>query len=160
MTADPTPAVLVVGAARDAQDALLRLVAELPWPLPWPVVAVVQNAGPEDLRALVATAPRPMVVVHDRQPLGVDAVHLARDGYHLLLETEGLVLSPDPPEHGIRPAITPLFESAAWTFAAAARGVLLGDVGPDGDAAAAALPGSARSPRAALPSLSPSRGPL
>jgi len=65
--------------------------------------------------------------------LRAGTVYLAPDGHHLLVTQSGRVqLSASPHVDGHRPSVTPLFESVAQHYGAAAVGVLLTGMGGDG----------------------------
>ncbi|MEA3187172.1 MAG: two-component system, chemotaxis family, protein-glutamate methylesterase/glutaminase [Chthoniobacter sp.] len=62
-------------------------------------------------------------------------VYIAPDELHMIVEKSGLIaLSDHPPDNGLRPAVSRLFESVAEVFGPAAVGVLLTGMGVDGAA--------------------------
>lgn len=75
----------------------------------------------------------------DGEPLLAGRVYVARPAYHLLVEEEGLRLSREPRVNRNRPAIDPLFHSAALTFRERAIGVILSGNLDDGTAGLMAL---------------------
>jgi two-component system chemotaxis response regulator CheB len=67
----------------------------------------------------------------DRAQPGV--VYVAPDGAHTKLRAGGqILLSDEPPEHGLRPSVASLFRSVAHCYGAHAIGVLLTGMGRDG----------------------------
>lgn len=117
--------VLVVGAPRSAAADVEALLALLPAHLGAPVALVVHR-GPHD--ALAAPLGRrcalPVVEPDDKDDLVAGRVLLAPAGYHLLLDRGAVCLSVEPPEHGHRPAIDALFESAADSYGPAVTALL------------------------------------
>ncbi|KFA22798.1 chemotaxis protein CheB, partial [Xanthomonas vasicola pv. musacearum NCPPB 4384] len=76
----------------------------------------------------------------DKQPLLAGTVTVAPPDYHLLVETrDSLALSMDAPVLFSRPAIDPLFESAADVFGERLLAILLTGASADGSAGVAAV---------------------
>lgn len=140
--------LLVVGAPRDASEELEALLASLPSSLPVPVVLAVHRGAQEVLAgSLGRRCPLPIAEPDDKEELVAGRVYLAPAGYHLLVDRDSVCLSREPAEHGQRPAIDPLFESAADAYGPSAVGLLFSGH-EDGWAGVAAL--SARGGRAAV----------
>jgi two-component system chemotaxis response regulator CheB len=121
------PGLLVLGAPRGAVAEVETLLALLPARFPVPV-ALVLHRGPHDVLAgpLGRRCALPVVEPDDKEDLQAGRVYLAPAGYHLLVDRGIVVLSREPLEFGQRPAIDPLFESAAEAYGPAAAGLLLG----------------------------------
>jgi two-component system chemotaxis response regulator CheB len=117
--------LLVVGAPRNASAEVETLLSTLPAMLHVPVVLVLHR-GPNDLLTgpLGRRCLLPVVEPDDKEALEAGRVYLAPAGYHLLVDRDGVVLSREPAEHGQRPALDPLFESAADMYGPAAAGLL------------------------------------
>ncbi|NMO21782.1 chemotaxis protein CheB [Pyxidicoccus fallax] len=117
--------VLVVGAPRAAAADVESLLTLLPRELAVPVV-VALHRGPHD--ALAAPLGRrcalPVVEPDDKDDLVPGRVYLAPYGYHLLVDKGCVALSVEPPEHGQRPGLDALFESAADSYGPRAAGLL------------------------------------
>ncbi|WP_426756788.1 chemotaxis protein CheB [Myxococcus sp. Y35] len=117
--------LLVVGAPRSAAADVESVLALLPPHLTVPVV-VALHRGPLD--ALAAPLGRrcalPVVEPDDKDELQPGCVYLAPAGYHLLVDGSSVALSVEPPEHGQRPGLDALFESAADSHGARAAGLL------------------------------------
>lgn len=76
----------------------------------------------------------------DKLPITAGTVVVAPPDYHMLIERDmTIALSRDPHEHFSRPAIDPLFATAALAFGANCRAVLLSGSNADGAAGTAAV---------------------
>lgn len=141
----PRPAcdLVVVGGSAGGVVALQHLLRALPRDFPHPIVAVLHVAPdrPSGLAQLLAQQCALRVVeAVDKQPIEHGAVYLAPPNYHLLVEPDlTLALSVDPPVLYSRPAIDPLFESAAEACGAALLAVLLTGASHDGTDGLAAV---------------------
>jgi two-component system chemotaxis response regulator CheB len=128
--------VIVVGASAGGVHALLRLAAALPGGFAAPV-CIVQHIGgnpsllPELLRY---RGSNPARHVQDGDLLTPGTLHVAPPDCHLLVEGETLRLSHGPKENHARPAIDPLFRSAALSHGARVIGVVLTGQMDDGTA--------------------------
>jgi two-component system chemotaxis response regulator CheB len=65
-------------------------------------------------------------------PLNQGAIYLAPPDHHLLFEHGGIAVQRGPKEHNTRPAIDPLFRSAAAAYRERVVGMLLTGCGDDG----------------------------
>ena len=132
---------VVVGTSAGGLDALRILLAGLPAGFRPPLL-VVQHLpadGAEGLIPLLSEGCRlPVAEALDKQPLQAGTVTLAPANYHLLVEpARTLALSVDAPVHYARPAIDPLFESAAAVYGDGLLALVLTGANHDGSAGAA-----------------------
>lgn len=130
--------LIAIGASAGGLPVLTRLCAGLAGRLCWPV-ALVQHLGEGGDRFLAQYLSRhgglPAVVAESFMPLLAGRVHVAPAGYHLLVEDrDTLALSLEAPVHFCRPAIDPLFMSAARVFGADLLAVVLTGANADGAA--------------------------
>lgn len=135
--------VIVVGASAGGVAALRMLVSALPAGFVLPVL-VAQHLPPDRasqlVRVLAPACRLPVVEAEDKQPLLPGRVVLAPPDYHLLVEDrDSVALSMDPPVLFSRPAIDPLFESAADAFGPRTLALLLTGASADGTAGVAAV---------------------
>ncbi|MFF5232186.1 chemotaxis protein CheB [Dactylosporangium sp. NPDC000521] len=128
-------AVVVVGASAGGVEALRTLIAGLPADLPAAVCVTlhipptVASALPRILsRAGILPASHPP----DGAPLLAGHVYVAPADRHLLVDGDHVRLSAGPPERGHRPAIDPLFRSAALHWGPLVAGAVLSGSGDDG----------------------------
>jgi two-component system chemotaxis response regulator CheB len=119
--------VVVIGASAGGVHALLQLAQELPALFPAPI-CVVQHIGahpsllPELLRYRGSNH---AMHVEDGQRLNTGTIHVAPPDRHILLEDGVLRLTHGPKENHARPAIDPLFRSAALSLGPRVIGVIL-----------------------------------
>jgi two-component system chemotaxis response regulator CheB len=129
--------VIVVGASAGGVEAFQRLVAGLPADLPAAVLVVLHMSAdsPGVLDMILSRAgPLPCVQAENGMPLEAGRIYVPRPDHHLLVK-DGLVrVVQGPRENGSRPAIDPLFRSAAAAYGPAVVGVVLTGLLDDGTA--------------------------
>ncbi len=128
--------IIVVGASAGGVEAVQNLVAGLPAGLPAAILVVVHMSPRASGRLphiLSRSGRLPAVEAQDGEKIQPSRIYVARPDHHLLVTPEGrLVLSRSPRENHTRPAIDPLFRSAASAFGTRVIGVLLTGVLDDG----------------------------
>jgi two-component system chemotaxis response regulator CheB len=110
-------------------EALRTLVAGLPADLP-AAVCIVLHVGAYGIgllpKILAEAGPLPALNARDRMELEHGHIYVAPPDQHLVIERPGLLrLSRGPKENRTRPAIDPLFRSAAVAYGSRAIGVVL-----------------------------------
>jgi two-component system, chemotaxis family, protein-glutamate methylesterase/glutaminase len=135
------PDAIVIGASSGGVSALLELVSALPADLP-AVVAVVLHVGRQDsILPELMTARGPIRAVHpaDGDPLVPGVIYVAPPDFHMTFTPDVVRLVRGPRENHSRPAIDPLFRTAAVHWRERVIGVVLtGDL-DDGTAGLAAI---------------------
>jgi two-component system chemotaxis response regulator CheB len=134
--------VVVIGASAGGLAAVINLLCALPASLP----AIVAIALHRSATAKVHLAPilerrstLPVVEPGEGEPVKHGIVYIAPSDRHLLLEDGIARLGHGPREHWARPAIDPLFRSAAQAYGLRVVGVLLSGLGIDGVAGLRAI---------------------
>jgi two-component system chemotaxis response regulator CheB len=128
------PAVVVIGGSAGAIAALRVLASQLPLGFPTPIL-VALHWPPQTRGAHHMIGGRlPVAQASDGEPLRPGCIALARPDWHLLVEEGRLRLVQSRLEHHFRPAIDPLFRSAARAYGPRVVGVLLSGRNADGTA--------------------------
>src|SRR5262249_35764921 len=127
--------IIIVGGSAGALSGLLGMVQGLPPSLPARVALVLHRAATYEtnLRQVLARrAQMPVVEPQDGAPFERGIIYLAPRDRHMLLEDSIVRLGAGPKENFARPAIDPLFRSAAVAYGSRVVGVLLSGFGKDG----------------------------
>ena len=127
--------IVVVGASAGGVKALMSLFENLPSPLPGAVAVVLHRHPLNNVNlttVLGRAAPLPVIEASDEHVLEAGTIQIAPGGAHLILTEHGVRLDRGPKEHFTRPAVDPLFRSAAAIYAQRVIGVLLTGAGDDG----------------------------
>src|SRR6516162_2547356 len=137
--------VIVVGASAGGVDALLQMVRGLPAGLPATILVVChQPSGKQSALPEVLSRAGPVLAVHarDGEPTYPGQIYVAPPDFHLLVEPGIMRLSHGPRENMHRPAIDPLFRSAARVYGERVIGVILSGSLQDGLAGLLAIRGA------------------
>src|SRR5262245_25738604 len=127
--------LVVVGGSAGAVEALQHIVAELPSGFPASVLVVVHltpSAAGVLPRILSRAGPLPARQARNGDQLGPGVVLVAPPDHHLLVRDGRAWLSGGPKQNRHRPAIDPLFTSAAKWYGADAVAVVLSGALDDG----------------------------
>jgi two-component system, chemotaxis family, protein-glutamate methylesterase/glutaminase len=129
--------IIVIGASSGGFEAIKRLVSGLPADLAAPIF-IVWHMSPDVVGILPDVINRfktlPAANAVDRDTVIDGRIYVAPPDHHLLLERGNVRLSRGPKENRFRPAIDPLFRSAAYTFGPRVIGVILSGALDDGSA--------------------------
>lgn len=120
-------AIVVIGASAGGVSALQGLVGGLPAAFSAPVVIVLHiGAHKSSLPALLTAAgPIPATYAEDGETIGPGRIYVAPPDRHLTVVEGRVHLSRGPKENCARPAIDPLFRSAAENYGSNVIGVIL-----------------------------------
>lgn len=138
-------AMVVIGASAGGVEALTAVLAGLPGDFPAPILIVMHIGDhPSVLPAILArSCALPVRHASHGEALVPGVVLVAPPGRHLMVERQGdasrAVLVHGPKENHSRPAIDPLFRSAAIAYAGGVAGVILTGFLDDGVAGLAAI---------------------
>ena len=129
--------IIVIGASAGGFDALKKLVGDLPEDLQASVF-VVWHMSP-DVRGVlpqVLNNANTICAAHacDNEPIEPNRIYVAPPDRHLLVENGRVRVTRGPKENRFRPAVDPLFRSAAHTYNNQVIGVVLSGALDDGTA--------------------------
>ena len=133
--------VVVVGASAGGVEALTRLTERLPRDFALPIVVVLHVPPTSSvLPQILSRAGRlPAVHAEDGAELTPGTILIAPPDCHVLVSNGRVEVGRGPKENGHRPAIDPLFRTAAAQLGSRAVGVVLSGSLDDGTAGLAAI---------------------
>lgn len=129
--------IIVVGASAGGFEALKTLVAGLPPKLEsslfivWHMSPDIRGVLPHVLNRLNTI---PAAHAYDYEPIQTNRIYIAPPDHHLLVESGYVRVTRGPKENRFRPAVDPLFRSAAYAYGARVIGVVLSGALDDGTA--------------------------
>jgi two-component system chemotaxis response regulator CheB len=129
--------IVVIGGSAGSIEALIEVVRDLPEDLPAAVFVVV-HFPPDSSSVLPQILNRagrlPAAHVTDEEEIRPGCIYVAAPGKHLLVGPKRLRSVIGPTENGHRPAIDPLFRTAARSYGERVVGVVLSGTMDDGTA--------------------------
>src|SRR6266446_3757140 len=134
--------IVVIGTSAGGIDALRVLVAGLPAEFNAPICVVLHTSpdSPGVLHEILnRVTPLEAVNAKNEEQLKPGRIYVAPPDWHLLVEPGRVCITKGPKENRFRPAIDPLFRSAAQVFGPGAIGVVLTGNLDDGTAGLAAI---------------------
>jgi len=120
--------IIVIGASAGGVETLMRLIGALPPDLP-AAVFVVLHVTPHATSALpdilARSGPLPALHPVDGAAIRMGQVYVAPPDHHLLVEVGHVRVVRGPYENNHRPAVDPLFRTAARAYGPRVTGVVL-----------------------------------
>lgn len=129
--------IVVIGASAGGIEALLELVGQLPSNFEAAVFVALHLAAdsPGTLPAILSNAGSlPANHAADGAPIVSGRIYVAPADHHLLLERGRMRITRGPKENRFRPAIDPLFRTAAYAYGSQVIGIVLSGSLDDGAA--------------------------
>ena len=129
--------IVAIGASAGGVKALRALVAGLPADYPGTLLVVMHvnaHATSRLAEILEHAGALPASTASDGMPIHPGRIYVAPNDQHMLVERGVLRTVRGPKENRHRPAVDPLFRSAAWTYGPRTIGVVLSGNLDDGSA--------------------------
>lgn len=129
--------IVVIGASAGGFEALKKIIKNIPSDFS-PSVFIVWHMSP-DVRGILPEIFNKLNSIHaanacDREPIMPNRIYVAPPDHHLLLEDGHVRVTHGPKENRFRPAVDPLFRSAAYAYGNQVIGIILSGGLDDGTA--------------------------
>jgi two-component system, chemotaxis family, protein-glutamate methylesterase/glutaminase len=134
--------LIVIGASAGGVEALQVIARGLPGDLAAAVLMVLHTSpqGPDLLPEILSkVSPLEVAKAVDGAPIEQGKIYVAPPDHHLLVRDQRIGLSRGPKENRARPAIDPLFRTAAAAYGPRLVGVILTGMLDDGTAGLSAV---------------------
>ena len=133
--------VIVIGASAGGVEAISRVVGDLPRDLRASVLVVLHISRGKSMLPEILTRVSRIPAAHptDGEPLQYGRIYVAPPDHHLVIGDGVVHVAHTASENGVRPAIDPLFRSAARAYGPRVIGVILTGTLDDGTAGIAAV---------------------
>lgn len=128
------PRLVVIGASAGGLEAVREVLSGLGPDFPAAVLIVIHTGsdGTTLPAVLGRSTPLPVAIGRDGERLARGRVYVPPPNCHLMVDGERLALTRGPRQHGFRPAVDPLFISAASSCRGNVIGVVLSGALDDG----------------------------
>src|SRR5215204_3532725 len=137
----PKHDVIVIGASTGGVEALTRVVADIPRDVRASILVVLHISRGRSLLPEILTRAGRLPAAHptDGEPLQYGRIYVAPPDHHVLVEDGAVRVVHSASENGVRPAVDPLFRSAARAYGPRVLGVVLTGALDDGAAGIVAV---------------------
>lgn len=140
------PKVIVIGSSTGGPNALEEIFSHIPASIPCPIL-IAQHMPPVFTASLADRIGKvcgiPTAEGQDLEFLEPNRIYVAPGNFHMQLsgsaQSTRIQLSQGPMEHSVRPAVDPLFVSAARIFGKRCLGIILTGMGEDGKIGSGAI---------------------
>ncbi|UEM19712.1 chemotaxis protein CheB [Skermanella mucosa] len=133
--------IIVVGASAGGLGALQTFIGGLPHDLAAAVFVVLHIGARRSAASAIlnSSGPLPVAKAVDGGEIRNGHIHVAPPDYHLLLEPGCMRLTRGPRENRTRPAVDPLFRTAAEAYGSRVVGIIMSGTLSDGTAGFSAI---------------------
>jgi len=136
-TEDTIQRIIVIGGSSGGFEAFKTIIKNLP-PNFQPPVFIVWHMSPDVLGVLPTVLDKlnviPAAHAYDGEPIVPHRIYVAPPDHHMLIEDGRIRITHGPKENRFRPAIDPLFRSAAYVYGHRVIGIILSGALDDGTA--------------------------
>src|SRR3954466_1987515 len=133
--------IIVIGASAGGVEALSRIAAELPRDIRACILVVLHISRGRSMLPEILTRAGRLPAAHptDGEPLQYSRIYVAVPDHHLVVQDGKVRVAHTASENSVRPAVDPLFRSAARIYGSRVIGVILSGALDDGTAGVAAI---------------------
>lgn len=133
--------VIVIGASAGGVEAISRIVADLPRDIRASIFVVLHISRGRSMLPEILTRAGRLPAGHpaDGEPLQYGRIYVGPPDHHLVILDGSVRIVHTASENGVRPAVDPLFRSAARAYGSRVIGVILTGTLDDGTAGIAAV---------------------
>ena len=129
--------IIVIGASAGGFEALKKIIRGLPADFNAPIF-IVWHMSPDIPGVLpyVLSNQNTIVAAHafNGEEIKPNRIYVARPDHHMLIEDGKVLITHGPKENRFRPAVDPLFRSAAYAYGNRVIGIILSGALDDGTA--------------------------
>ena len=128
--------IIVIGASAGGVEAISRVIAELPRDIRAAILVVLHISRGRSLLPEILTRAGRLPAAHptDGEPLQYGRVYVAPPDHHMVVDRGIVRIVHTASENGLRPAVDPLFRSAARNYRSRVLAVILTGTLDDGTA--------------------------
>lgn len=129
--------IIVMGASTGGFEAFKKIIKGLPDDFNTPIFIVWHTAP--NIRGILPNVLNEVNTIYaahayDNEPIKPNRIYIAPPDHHLLVEKGNVRVTRGPKENHFRPAVDPLFRSAAYTYGKRVVGAILSGALDDGTA--------------------------
>ncbi|MFL5766181.1 MAG: chemotaxis protein CheB [Bacteroidia bacterium] len=129
--------IIVIGASTGGLETIKKMIRELPGDFSIPIF-IVWHISPdaEGVLPKILNKENTIPAAHARhnEEIKSNRIYIAPPDHHLLVENNKILVTRGPKENRFRPAVDPLFRSAAYTYRNRVIGIILSGALDDGTA--------------------------
>ena len=133
--------IVVIGASAGGVEAISRIVAEFSRDIRASIFVVLHISRGRSMLPEILTRSGRLPAAHptDGEPLQYSRIYVAPPDHHMVVQLGSVRTAHTATENGVRPAVDPLFRSAARAYGSRVIGVILTGALDDGTAGSAAI---------------------
>jgi two-component system chemotaxis response regulator CheB len=132
---EPAKGLVVIGGSSGGIQAVCQILADIPSEFAWPIFVVVHIGSASALPDILSRCGKlPAIHPVDGEEFHRGRIYVAPPEKHMAIDRDRIRLFHGPRENRARPAIDPLFRSAARFFRSNVVGVILSGALDDGTA--------------------------
>ena len=133
--------VIVIGASAGGVEAISRIVGDLPRDIRASIFVVLHISRGRSMLPEILTRAGRLPAAHptDGEPLQYGRIYVGPPDHHIVIVEGAVRIVHTASENGVRPAVDPLFRSAARSYGSRVIGIILTGALDDGTAGVTAI---------------------